>query len=291
MYKRRTLTGVTGAFAAGLISAGLLSGVAEVPEVLAQATGTATQTNTTTPSATATMTMTPTATATGTTATATATATTSTTATPSATATATMTSTPTTVPPTATATQVPPTSVPTQGTSAPINLTLSGANEVPPVTSAGTGTFRATASSNSLSYTLNASGTATGITMAHIHSGAAGTNGPVVANLYLGGGSSVPSLNQSGVITQADLVGPMAGDMAAFMSALRAGSLYVNVHTVANPGGELRAQFASPPGPPATGTTVTTGDSSSPNLLYVAAGLAAAGAVVTGGGVAARRRR
>ena len=46
----------------------------------------------------------------------------------------------------------------------------------------------------------------------------------------------------------------MAGNMTAFMDALRAGTLYVNVHTVNNPGGEVRGQFPAPPGPPSTGT-------------------------------------
>lgn len=283
--KRGALTWITAGFASALIGGGLLAGGAGVEGALAQATETGTPvTNTATVSATAT---TATATATLTpSSTNTATPTTSTTASP--TATATRTSTPTTVPPTATS--IPPTSVPTQGSSAPINLTLSGANEVPPVTSTGTGTFRATASTNSLAYTLSASGTATNITLAHIHSGAAGANGPVVANIYLGGGTGIAALNQSGVITQADLVGPMAGDMAAFMSALRAGTLYVNVHTVANPGGELRAQFPAPPGPPSTGSTVEGADHDTA-LLTLAGVLIAAGVMAGVGGLALQRRR
>lgn len=285
---RGTITWLTGGLAAALIGAGLLAGGAGVEGAFAQATETATGTATTT--ATQSATATATATMTPATSTATATATTSATASPSATATATRTATPTTVPPTATATTVPATSVPTQGSSAPINLTLSGANEVPPVTSSGTGTFRATASANSLAYTLSASGTGTGITLAHIHSGPAGANGPVVANIYLGGGSGVASLNQSGVITQADLVGPMAGDMAAFMSALRAGTLYVNVHTVSNPGGELRAQFPAPPGPPSTGSGVESAGNDNA-LLLLAAALIGAGMLAGAGGLVAQRRR
>lgn len=274
--------------AAALIGGGLLAGGAGVEGAFAQATETTTTTATsTTTTATATSSATATATLTPS-GTNTATPTTSATVSPTATATATRTA--TTVPPTATATTVPPTSVPTQGASAPINLTLSGANEVPPVTSAGTATFRATASSNSLAYTLNASGTASNITLAHIHSGAAGANGPVVANIYLGGGSGIASLNQSGVITQADLVGPMAGDMAAFMSALRAGTLYVNVHTVANPGGELRAQFPPPPGPPSTGSSVQGADHDT-SLLLLAGVLIGAGVLAGVGGLAAQRRR
>lgn len=278
---------MTGGLASALIGAGLLAGGAGVEGAFAQATETVTASPTATMTPVYTVTASPTNTATPTTS-ATASATVSPSAT--ATATATLSPTPTTIPPTAIPTSVPPTSVPTQGASAPINLTLSGANEVPPVTSSGSGTFRATASANSLAYTLNASGTGSGITLAHIHSGAAGANGPVVANIYLGGGSGIASLNQSGVITQADLVGPMAGDMAAFMTALRAGALYVNVHTVANPGGELRAQFPPPPGPPSTGTTVEASGTNS-TMLVLAGTLVGAGLVAGAAGFAASRRR
>lgn len=263
-----------------LIGGGLATPGDRVPPVKAQATGTTTQTvtTTTTTTATATSTATTTATPTG------SPSATATTATASPTATATRTNTP--VP---TATTVPPTTAPTQPATAPINLTLSGANEVPPVTSSGTGTFRATPGTNSLAYTLTASGTATGITMAHIHSGAPGVNGPIVADLIVPNTAGTASINRSGTITQADLKGPMAGDMAGFMAALRAGTLYVNVHTIANPAGELRANFPAPPAPPATGTSAATDDSSR-NLLYLAGALSGLSALVFGAGAVARRR-
>lgn len=226
-------------------------------------------------------------TATSTTTTATTTTTTATTTTSTATATRTN----TTVPPTATNTTVPPASAATQPTNAPINLTLSGANEVPPVTSTGTGTFRATAGTNSLSYTLTAGGTATGITMAHIHSGAAGVNGPIVAFLITTNNAGVASINQSGTITQADLQGPMAGNMTAFMDALKAGSLYVNVHTIANPGGELRAQIPGTPGPPSTGSSQAADSDVNSPVLFLAAALTGIGALAFGAASLGRKRR
>ncbi len=270
--------GALGALSAVLIGGGLAMPAEDVPTANAQA-GTTTVTST----ATTTTATTTTTTATATTTTATAT---TTTATASPTATATL------VPPTATQvppTTVPPTSAPTQPTNAPLNIALSGANEVPPVTSAGTGRFLGTATTTSLAYTLTASGTGTGITMAHIHSGAAGTNGPIVADL-IAPGSGVGSINQSGVITVASLKGPMAGDMAAFMAALRAGTLYVNVHTVGNPGGELRGQFAAPPGPPSTGTSLSEGSTFDSGLLLTAGALAGAGALAFGLGAFGRRK-
>ena len=86
-----------------------------------------------------------------------------------------------------------------------------------------------------------------GVVQAHIHYGLPSENGPVVAFLY---GPSNPSgpMNGTlaeGVITQADLVGPFAGDFAAFAKALRSGRLYVNVHTAANPSGEIRGQLGA----------------------------------------------
>lgn len=89
------------------------------------------------------------------------------------------------------------------------------------------------------------------VTMAHIHLGTAGEDGPVVAWLYPAEGQS-PRLKEgrfSGVlaestITADDLVGPLEGEsMAELISAMNAGAAYVNVHTEANPDGEIRGQI------------------------------------------------
>ncbi len=230
-----------------------------------------------------------------------ATATPTTPSTATATATTPATSTATTTTPTATATTPPPTATPstpaatatapTQPANAPINLTLSGANEVPPVTTTATGNFRATASTNSLAFTLTATGT--GLTMAHIHQGAAGTNGPIVAFLFGPVAAGVNSINVSGTITEANLIGPLAGNMAGFMDALRAGNLYVNAHSLANPAGEIRAQIpAAVPAPaaPATGSGSGSSGSNAP-LFFALAGIAGAVAIAGGAAEVVRRRR
>lgn len=217
-----------------------------------------------------------------------ATTTTATATTPPATAT---TPPPTATPTTPVATATTP-SAPTQPANAPINLTLSGANEVPPVTTTATGNFRATVSANSLAFTLTATGT--GFTMAHIHQGAAGTNGPIVAFLFGPVSPGVNSINVSGTITEANLIGPLQGDMAGFMAALRAGNLYVNAHTVANPAGEIRAQIpgaAPAPSAPATGTGSTSSSGSNAPLFFVLAGLAGVVAIASGAAEVVRRRR
>ncbi|MEL6715210.1 MAG: CHRD domain-containing protein, partial [Planctomycetota bacterium] len=80
------------------------------------------------------------------------------------------------------------------------------------------------------------------ITMAHLHLGAAGTNGPVVVNL-------TPSIFPDGrrlrtFVLEPDLMGPLGGE--SFVELLReiaAGNVYVNVHTAAFPAGEVRGQL------------------------------------------------
>ena len=88
------------------------------------------------------------------------------------------------------------------------------------------------------------------VTQAHIHLGPAGSNGAVVVWLYpaappaqLIEGRSDGVL-ATGVITAADLVGPLAGQpLSALLDAIAAGNAYVNVHTTAYGGGEIRGQL------------------------------------------------
>ena len=74
--------------------------------------------------------------------------------------------------------------------------------------------------------------TTTGIaaTAAHIHMGAAGKNGPVIVPMVKSGdnGFTFP---------------PGSKLNADQMKAFKAGDLYINVHSAANPGGEIRGQL------------------------------------------------
>lgn len=162
---------------------------------------------------------------------------------------------------------------------APISLRLQGSQEVPAVTTGANGTFNATAGANSVSWAATIYGS--GFTAGHIHSGAAGTNGPVVAFLFGPDTTGQNQLSLSGTITEAHLVGPMAGKWADFSRALAAGQLYVNFHTAANPGGEVRAQIHTTPGAPSAGTSAGSPASGLPSWLTVMA----AALVVTGGGL------
>ncbi|MBM4415842.1 MAG: CHRD domain-containing protein [Chloroflexi bacterium] len=62
-----------------------------------------------------------------------------------------------------------------------------------------------------------------------------------------------PELIGTGLASE--LVGPLAGNWDGFVSALRAGTLYVNVHTSLNPGGAIRGQVTSGTTQPASQAT------------------------------------
>jgi hypothetical protein len=109
-----------------------------------------------------------------------------------------------------------------------VRVNLSGAEEVPPVKAAGSG---------SGSFTVDADGAVKGSvttkgvqgTMAHIHQAARGQNGPVIIPLQKNGDTYTAP--------------PGAKLTPAQMQAFKAGNLYVNVHTAQNKGGEVRGQL------------------------------------------------
>ena len=102
-------------------------------------------------------------------------------------------------------------------------VTLSGDQEVPPVTTSASGAGTISVGAVMVKG-INA-------TAAHIHEAAKGKNGPVI----------VP-LTKSGDNTFSVAAGAKLSD--AQMQALQSGNLYVNVHSAANPNGEIRAQLA-----------------------------------------------
>ena len=113
------------------------------------------------------------------------------------------------------------------------HATLNGGSEVPPTTSTGTGDATATLSTSSrvLKYTVNFSGLTGPATMAHIHGpAAAGANAGVLVPL---GTNPASPIRGSKKLT------------AKQVKELEGGMMYVNVHTAANPGGEIRGQLTS----------------------------------------------
>ncbi len=136
----------------------------------------------------------------------------------------------------------------------PMNFTahLSGDQEVDPVVTDATGqaVFQLSKDGTSLSYKLIVANI-DNVRMAHIHLAPAGQNGAVVAWLYPSGPPPVliegtfNGVLAEGVITDANVVDPPNIDLtlADVVDAMMAGNAYVNVHTLAFPGGEIRGQI------------------------------------------------
>jgi len=126
---------------------------------------------------------------------------------------------------------------------------LEGSQEVPPVmTAAGAVAQFALNSDGTLSFELRATGPIQDATQAHIHLGARGQNGPVVAFLY---GLTAPQdfqagdLIASGTLDDGDVIARpgFVPSIANLVQRIRQGRTYANLHTTAHPGGEIRGQI------------------------------------------------
>lgn len=124
---------------------------------------------------------------------------------------------------------------------------LTGSGEVPANTSIATGqaTFQFSKDGTTLHYKLIVANI-DDVRASHIHLAPSGQNGPVVAFLY--GGPPIPGTTNGilaeGSITSADLRGPLGGEsLDTLREKMESGELYVNVHTDAFPGGEIRGQI------------------------------------------------
>jgi hypothetical protein len=119
-----------------------------------------------------------------------------------------------------------------------LTVPMSGAQMVPPVAPAGTGTAIVTVNltTGAMTGTLSFLNLTTAATLAHIHQAPSGVSGPVV-------------LDFSSAITPGQTTGSIPINVTltpALIDALIAGNLYFAVHTVTNPGGEIRGQLVSP---------------------------------------------
>ncbi len=120
---------------------------------------------------------------------------------------------------------------------------LDGAQEVPSVATAtfGQARFEFSDDLSMLDYELDVFN-GNDITQAHIHMAPAGVNGPVIAFLFgfAPGGVDIDGLLAAGTLTAGNLLNPPT--MAEVAQAFSDGNVYVNVHSVANPAGEVRGQ-------------------------------------------------
>ena len=122
---------------------------------------------------------------------------------------------------------------------------LAGGSEVPPNGSQTTGRFYCIFKRETLDYKLVLENI-TGLTVAHIHLGQPGVNGPPIAFLY---GPAGPSglfcrVEIKGKIRSCDLVGPFVDDcIDVLLREMKGGNTYVNVHTEEFPSGIVRGQI------------------------------------------------
>jgi hypothetical protein len=77
------------------------------------------------------------------------------------------------------------------------------------------------------------------VTAAHIHAGGLGVTGPIVVGFF-GGLFNGSGLLAEGTFSPSDVTG-MAFD--ELLTRMGTGTVYVNVHTQENPGGEIRGQI------------------------------------------------
>jgi hypothetical protein len=86
----------------------------------------------------------------------------------------------------------------------------------------------------------------TDLTIARLRSGVAGATGDEIFTIYPGPNiaGAFSGVVAEGSFTAAQLLGPLAGKTIADLEALiEAGSVYLNVGTIANTGGEIRGQL------------------------------------------------
>ena len=135
-------------------------------------------------------------------------------------------------------------------------------NEVPTLSTGARGSFFGTLSEDEteIQYRLDYGGLEGPVVMSHIHLGATHTSGGV--SIWLCGTASSPGPNltpvcgdaggagpeATGTLTATGVVGPAGqgvavGEFAELVKAIKAGVTYVNVHSTAFPGGEIRGQI------------------------------------------------
>ena len=137
---------------------------------------------------------------------------------------------------------------------------LSGAQEVPTISTTGKGTLKLLIfpDQHSIHYELTYSGLEADATQSHIHLGQRSVNGGIsvflCSNLSNGPAGTQPCPARagtiSGVLTMDSVLGPAAqgiavGELDALLDALRDQLTYVNVHSTTWPAGEIRGQIGN----------------------------------------------
>jgi hypothetical protein len=149
---------------------------------------------------------------------------------------------------------------------------LNGVQEVPVVSTTGSGTFQAVMNrdEDEIEYTLTFQQLEGDVTQSHIHIGPSQNTGPIVLWLCQTAASPAPAGTTppqcanvadaasrrantvTGVLRASDVRplltngignGTAANEFAEVIALIRAGKTYVNVHSSMSPGGEIRSQI------------------------------------------------
>jgi hypothetical protein len=138
-----------------------------------------------------------------------------------------------------------------------LRAVLSGQAEIPAIATVAHGTFSATVDerTGTISFELRYAGLEGLAQGAHIHFGQPGVNGGISLVLCSNGpqapgaqGCPTPGGTISGTLRAGDVIGPenqgiAASELQDVLNALRAGEMYVNVHSTRFPNGEIRGQI------------------------------------------------
>ena len=172
---------------------------------------------------------------------------------------------------------------------------LDGSQEVPPVSTTGTGIalFELNEAGTEISFQIQISNldlggqtvpTTDDVTGAHIHLAPLGVNGGVVVG-FINPSTTVNTIDVVagtivGTIDSSSLTGSLAGQpLSDLVNEMISGNTYVNIHTIANAGGEIRGQI-EPCLPPSSGNWVVDFD-----CTLVNSAVAPANVTIQGGSV------
>ena len=129
------------------------------------------------------------------------------------------------------------------------SASMTSANERPTPnasTATGSATFTIDETAGTITYNVTVANI-TNVTASHIHVGRADAAGPIVVNL-LAATPPAGTINgqlTTGTITAASIGTGVPVSFATLVALIRSGDTYINVHTQANPGGEIRGQLVA----------------------------------------------
>ena len=121
-----------------------------------------------------------------------------------------------------------------QGRANEFTATMKGGSESPKGPSSASGTFKVEFRNGQACYTMSVKGLGAKPVAAHIHKGAAGTNGGIVIDLKPSFKGTSPRVSKKCVTAKASVVSAIRRNPAGY---------YANVHTPKNPAGAARGQL------------------------------------------------